>query len=99
VLEVILLARAESDALKIDARYEERAAGRGEEFSAEVDRAIELLRRIPRLGPVFEAPFHRMKLRSFPYALLYAVEGRRLIIHTIASIHEPRESLRRRLAS
>lgn len=83
--EVTLLVRAESDVLRIYAECESRAAGRGEDFSREVEKTLALLSRMPRLGRFVGAPYRRMKLSRSPCSLIYTIEGQRVMIQTVVS--------------
>lgn len=99
VKEVVLLAQAESDFLRIHAQTEERKTGDGARWTAEVEKLLVLLRAMPRLGRIIGGPYRRLKLSRFPFSLIYTFEASRLFIHTIASNHEPLEMLLRRLRS
>jgi plasmid stabilization system protein ParE len=95
--EIILLARAESDVLRIYAECESRAAGRGEGFSHEVEKTLALLSRMPRLGRFVGAPYRRMKLSRFPCSLIYTVEGQRVMIQAVVSNHDSLDIVLRQL--
>ena len=47
----------------------------------EFERALDILRAYPRLGPVWRGPTRRFPLRRFPYSIVYQVapEGIRVI--------------------
>ncbi len=87
VAEIVLLARAENDLLRLYAKFESHTAGRGEEFSREIERVLGLLSLWPRLGRQVGQDYRRLMMSHFPYSLIYAVEGRRVLIHAVASNH------------
>ncbi len=95
--EITLLRRAESDILRIYAEVEEQTAGRGDRFSREVEKTLGLLAKMPRLGRAVGGPYRRMKLSRFPLSLLYTIEGRRVMIHTVASNWESLDMILARL--
>ena len=95
--DVTFLALAESDLLRLYAESENRAVGGGEKFTHEIEKVLRLICRLPRLGRVVGAPYRRVKLSRFPFSRINVVEGRRLLIHAIASDREPLEMLLRRL--
>jgi len=43
-------------------------------FIEEFERAIEVLRAYPQLGPVWRGTTHRFPLRRFPYSIIYQVK-------------------------
>jgi plasmid stabilization system protein ParE len=51
-----------------------------EEFSAQVDRTIALIKQYPLLYPVFYKKYRRAVLRRFPYLLVYRVTDQRIEI-------------------
>ncbi len=87
VAEIILLARAENDLLRLYANFESLAPERGEQFAREIERVLGLLSLWPRLGRKIRQDYRRLMMSHFPYSLIYMVEGRRVMIHTIASNH------------
>ena len=95
--EITLLARAESDVLRIYADCESRASGRGEGFSLEVEKSLTLLARMPRLGRFVGTPYRRMKLSRLPYSLIYTVESQRVMIQTVVSNYESLDIILRQL--
>ena len=93
----MLLAQAESDFLRLYAEVENRTPGRGDSFSDEIEKLLELLRHMPRLGRTVGAPYRRLKMGRFQYSLIYSVEGNRVLVHTIASNYDSLETLLFRL--
>ncbi len=82
------LEAAEEELLEAINRYEEKQAGLGARFLAEVERASDRLEDWPLIGPVWtysEVPegVRRLSLQAFPYHLVY-VEDPRLVIVAVA---------------
>ncbi len=86
-----LFIHSEADA-EIDeaiAFYEERQAGLGLDFLAEVERAIDTLLQLPELGvPYKRTEFRYWVLRKFPFVIYYATLPDAIWIAAIA--HERR---------
>lgn len=65
--------------------YEARQTGLGSEFLRSVAAVTEQLTRTPERFPNALAPYRSAKLRRFPYALHYRVEGQH--VHVLACVH------------
>jgi plasmid stabilization system protein ParE len=77
--------------------YEERRAGLGEEFLAEVRRVLASVEETPRLYPVIRKDVRRALLRRFPYSILYLAEPEATVV--LGCFHgsrDPRRWHRRR---
>lgn len=88
-LKLILRPEAEADALEAYRWYSEQLPGLGEEFLAEIDRALETIRANPEAHPKLHREFRRVLTRRFPYALFYAVRGDRIVVFAI--LHTARD--------
>jgi plasmid stabilization system protein ParE len=97
VSEIVLLVRAEGDVLRLYAECESFGEGRGERFTREVEGLLALLLRWPRLGRPVGRNYRRLKMSRLPYALIYSVEGRRVMIQTVVANHESLDAILRRL--
>ena len=69
--------------------YEERAAGLGGQFTAEVEAALAAVLEAPDRWPRVEEDVRRYLVRRFPYGLLYTVESNQVFI--LAVMHLSRE--------
>ena len=63
--------------------YEQKAAGLGEAFLEEVEKAISRILNSPETWPVLSGPVRRCLLKRFPYGVLYRCESRRVFILAI----------------
>ncbi|HNT86407.1 MAG TPA: type II toxin-antitoxin system RelE/ParE family toxin [Candidatus Hydrogenedentes bacterium] len=87
---------AEEEFLESAARYEAAVPGLGVRFGAEVERALQLLLKRPRLAPRVEGELRQLVLRQFPFSIVYAAAPRTLYILAIAhTSREPRYWLTR----
>ncbi|MGF1656328.1 MAG: hypothetical protein ACFCU3_05040 [Verrucomicrobiales bacterium] len=77
--EVELLLGAEIEFLELYSVY-------GDRFYVLFDECLDQIRKFPRSAPIYTSPFHRLLIRKTPYALFYAVEGRRVLIHAILDL-------------
>ena len=80
-------ARAEFDGAAL--WYEERQAGLGERFVAEIDRAIELAARYPERYPIQHEGIRCVRARRFPYSIFYMVESEQIVV--LAVFHARRD--------
>jgi plasmid stabilization system protein ParE len=63
---------------------EELTAGLGAELKTETQRVTQLLVEKPLIGEPLGKNFRRFRLRRFPFALIYRVDGGRLRILAVA---------------
>jgi len=71
---LIIRPNAEADLLKAQLWYNTQRAGLGDDFLAEVGRAVGFLAEHPEDRPVYYNGFRRLITRRFPYKLFYRVE-------------------------
>ena len=86
---LVLRPEAEADALEAYRWYNEQLPGLGEEFLAEVDRALETIRANPETPRKLHREFRRVLTRRFPYAAFYATQGDRIVVFAI--VHTARD--------
>jgi hypothetical protein len=96
-MELILLARAEAEVLETQARLEDVAIGLGERFNTRVEEALEQLIEFPQIGSIYFAPYRRLLVRDFPFGVFYAIDGRRIIVHTVLDLRQSPEAIARKL--
>ena len=87
--ELILRPEAEADALEAYRWYNEQLHGLGEDFLAEIDRALETIRANPEGPRKLHRNFRRVLTRRFPYAVFYADQGNRVVVFAI--LHTARD--------
>ena len=81
--ELILRTEAEADALEAYQWYNEQLSGLGDDFLAEIDRALDTIQANPELPQKLYREFRRVLTRRFPYAVFYAVRDDRIIVFAI----------------
>lgn len=65
--------------------YEERGAGLGRSFAAEVDLATERIATAPERWPIFRKNYRWLRLHRFPYVLYYTVvDPHRVLVLAVA---------------
>ena len=64
----------------------ERSSTAAHRLLAEVDDAIQLLVRFPRLGAPLSHGLRRLPLKVFPYRLIYRVEGEGIVVYAVAHV-------------
>ena len=64
-------------------RYERDRPGLGKELQAELDAAVDFLRRFPEAAAPIRGSLRRKPLQRFPYALIYAVEDSEIRVYAV----------------
>lgn len=82
-LAVYLLPEAERELEEAYRWYERRRVGLGSQFLLAFDAAIERLRRLPEGHEWVALRTRKVVLRRFPYIVLYAVEGERILVTAV----------------
>jgi len=78
---------AETEFLEAIGYYEDCDEGLGEDFSLEVNSAVQNILSYPTTWPVLEEDVHRYLTNRFPYAVLYSVEPDRIYILAVMHLH------------
>lgn len=60
--------------------YEEKGPGLGHQFLISVDAVLERIRRHARSFPAIEGGMRKALVRRFPYALIFTLEGDRVVV-------------------
>jgi plasmid stabilization system protein ParE len=87
--ELIIRPEAEADALEAFRWYNEQVPGLGQEFLAEIDRAIESILAHPEANRKLYREYRRGLMRRFPYSIFYAIDGERLVVFAV--LHAARD--------
>lgn len=82
---------AQSEYLSSIKYYEKKAAGLGDEFSAEVQTALALLHSFPEIGSPFADSDRKLLLNRFPFALVYNYNEAKNYIEIYAVSHQNRK--------
>ena len=67
------------------AYYNRQRSGLGKEFSEEIEKTIERISTDPTSWEKVTKTIHRCRTRKYPYGLLYAVQGEKIVI--VAVMH------------
>ena len=78
-VELIIRPEAEADAFQAFRWYNDQRTGLGQEFLAELDRAIESVRANPEASRKLYREYRRALTRRFPYALFYTANSQRVV--------------------
>ncbi|UCF35687.1 MAG: type II toxin-antitoxin system RelE/ParE family toxin [Acidobacteriota bacterium] len=74
--------------------YNRQSPGLGFEFAAELKRAIERIKSHPEAWHRLSENTRRCRLNRFPYALVYAVDGKQLLILAVMHLSRHPDSWR-----
>jgi len=97
-VKVDFLNEAEEEFLAAISRYNGEREGLGDDFAAEVRRALERIREYPKAWVALSRRTRRCLVNTFPYGVLYQVRGDTLLIVAVMHLHRDPQSWRRRLA-
>lgn len=90
-MKVSFLTLAQGEVDDAVAWYDGQAAGLGQEFLDELDRAVRRAVAFPMSCPEIEPGVRRCLLARFPYGLIYGVDGETMVVVAVAHLHrEPR---------
>ncbi len=88
-LELIIRPQAEADVLEAFRWYNEQVPGLGQEFLAELDRALKSIVEHPEANRKLYREFRRDLTRRFPYSVFYAIHGGRIVVFAV--LHAARD--------
>lgn len=88
-LELIIRPEAEADLLGAYRWYNDQVRGLGEEFLAEVDRGLELIRDNPESCRKLHRNFRRGLIRRFPYGIFYVARDESVVVFAV--LHSARD--------
>ena len=77
--------------------YDHQLPGLGFRFFQEVDAAIDRIKFMPEAWTKIGEQTRRCILKGFPYALLYVVEPREILITAVAGLHRDPEHYKNRI--
>lgn len=77
--------------------YEDRSPGLGQDFKDEAQRTFELVVLHPRAWKPIGGGLRQCKLNRFPYAIIYGVDRRRVVVVAVAGLRKKPGYWRKRL--
>ena len=83
---VAFLPEAEQEMLEAARYYESQAAGLGEDYLLEIERAVSSIAESPNTWPIIEGKLRRRLVRKFPFGILYCVEPEEIVIIAVAHL-------------
>lgn len=84
---ISFLKAAEDEMLDAALFYESQAKRLGKEFLCKIETALTDISLNPRLWPIIDHDIHRRLLHRFPYALLYKIDKKKIIIVAVMHLH------------
>jgi plasmid stabilization system protein ParE len=85
-MRVRFVPEADEEVSEATAFLFERSPRAAERFLADVDHAIQLLLRFPRLGSPLPRNLRRLLLKVFPYRIIYRIEGDEIVVYAVAHV-------------
>lgn len=86
-MELILARLAQTELADARRYYEALQPGLGSAFVREATLSVERIREHPLAWPVEVDPVRRLLFNRFPYKMLYAIRGERVIVLAVAHLH------------
>ena len=80
------LPEAEQEMLEAASYYESQAAGLGEDYLSEIERAVASIAEFPNTWPIIGGKLRRRLVRRFPFGILYSVEPEEIVIIAVAHL-------------
>jgi plasmid stabilization system protein ParE len=80
------LPEAEQEMLEAASYYESQAAGLGEDYLSEIERAVASIAESPNTWPIIGGKLRRRLVRRFPFGILYSVEPEEIVIIAVAHL-------------
>jgi hypothetical protein len=80
-----LIAAAKRELFRIAFYYDRKAPGLGDRFLEDVEANVRLIRSYPRSAAAF-GKGHRCSLDTFPYAVLYRIDGDEVVVIAIGHL-------------
>ena len=90
-MEIILLQSAQADLLEIYALH-------GEASYHGVDEALESIRLMPELAPVYHDHFRRKLVTGTPFGIFYSIVGTRLMVSFVMDLRQDPVTIQQRLS-
>ena len=87
--EISFLPEANMDLEDAFRWYERRSEGLGDEFNRSVERVVDTIVLYPALHPVIRGVVKRARVGRFPYSVIYAERGNRIVI--LGVLHNSRD--------
>ena len=94
--EVVLLPEAEEDLSEAAAFLERRVPGLGDRLVAEVESALGRLAENPYVGPLLSPDVRKLRVRRFPYNLIYRILPAHVLVLAVAHHRRRRNYWRNR---
>jgi len=89
-MQIVLLQSAQADLLELYCRH-------GEGSYHTVDQALEAIRQMPELGPIYHDHFRRKLVTGTPFGIFYSIEGSRLMVSFVMDLRQDPATIERRL--
>jgi hypothetical protein len=97
MIELVVLAGAESKLLAMYSQYESTLEGLGDLFDMEFQAACDQLCRFPEIGSPFGGRFRRFLMRRWHVGLFYTFTGTRIVVVAVFDLRQDPEIIKRDL--
>ncbi len=87
---VIFLSRALQELTEAWEWYENRKSGLGDEFKDRLINRVKNIKSYPERFPERKKAFREIKLKTFPYLIIYKIDNKRKVIAIVSVFHTSR---------
>ena len=76
--------------------YDQQLPGLGDDLLDEIGKSFRAIQSFPIAHPILDAPFRRIIVDRFPFALIYRVESEEIVVVAVANLKRRPNYWRRR---
>lgn len=83
-----LLPQVEKELLDATYRYEKQNEGLSDKFLKSFEVITKKIVELPKSNPQYEPPFREAYMQNFPFVVIYEIDRKQIIIHSIFHIKQ-----------
>lgn len=88
MIPVDFLPEADQEMLEAARYYQSLSPGLGDDYIAEVERAVHSIASSPKTWPILEGTLRRRLIKRFPFGVLYRIEPDKFLIVAVAHLRK-----------
>lgn len=88
MMPIDFLPEAEQEMIEAALYYQSLSSGLGDDYLAEVERAVHSIATSPQTWPILEGDLRRRLIKRFPFGVLYRIEADKILIVAVAHLRK-----------
>lgn len=88
MMPIDFLPEADREMIEAARYYQSLSSGLGDDYLAEVERAVQSIASSPQTWPVLEGDLRRRLIKRFPFVILYRIEPNKILIVAVAHLRK-----------